>query len=123
MRRDLDLVRSLLLAAEESDGAFDALRMPCKFTEEEIAFHVELMTAHGLIEAKVERGFGGMPTQADIDGLTWEGFDYLDAIRSPKVWKASRDAIAKAVGDTSLSVVKETCTMVATKLIRQALDS
>ena len=57
----------------------------------------------------------------EVGGLTWEGYDYLDAIRSPQVWNKAKDAISKAVGDTSLSIVKQTCTAVATGLIMSNL--
>lgn len=56
-----------------------------------------------------------------IFSMTWDGYDYLDAIRSPQVWNKAKEAITKAVGDTSLSVVKQTCAMVATGLIRSQL--
>lgn len=53
--------------------------------------------------------------------MTWEGYDYLDAIRSPQVWNKAKEAISMAVGDTSLSVVKQTCSMVAMGLIKVKL--
>lgn len=53
--------------------------------------------------------------------MTWEGYDYLDAIRSPQVWNKAKEAISMAVGDTSLSVVKQTCSMVAMGLIKVQL--
>ena len=122
MKRDLDLVRCVLMSAEKADGPIDdATLMNCCGDIGKLAFHVELMQSHGLLAASVERDAFGGPMSVEVCGLTWDGYDYLDAIRSPQVWNKAKEAIAKAVGDTSLSVVKQTCAMVATGLIRSQL--
>lgn len=122
MKRDLDLVRCVLMSAEKADGPIDdAMLMNCCGDIRKLAFHIELMQSHGLLTASIERDAFGDPISLVVDGLTWDGYDYLDAIRSPQVWNKAKEAIAKAVGDTSLSVVKQTCAMVATGLIRSQL--
>lgn len=123
MKRDLDLVRNILVTAEKSDGPVDAgTLLNCCSDLRVIAFHVELMRENGLIRADVEYdGLADAPMDVTVDGITWDGYDYLDAIRSDKVWRKANDAISSSVGDTSLSVVKETCTMVATELIKTSL--
>lgn len=123
MKRDLDLIREILIKAEEADGGIsDCDLVNERYTITEVAFNVEFMRERGLIEASVEHaGFNNTPYSVDIDRITWDGYDYLDAIRSRKVWEKARQAISAAVGDTSLSVVKETCQMVAQSLIKQQL--
>lgn len=123
MKRDLDLVRAILVTAEDSLKAV---------TEEELleldgdihklAFHVELMSEHGLIVGNVTYdGFRTQPLSIEIDRVTWQGFDYLDAIRSPKVWNRAKKVIGKSVGETSLSVVKQTCQAIAWQMIQQQI--
>jgi len=122
MRRDLDLIRDMLLAAENAEGEFSGTELLGGSLEPDaLGFHVELAASHGLVKAKVERSGSGHVVSIWIKGLTWEGYDYLDAIRSPKVWNKAKEAIRAAVGDTSLSVVKEVCAMVATSLVRSQL--
>lgn len=122
MKRDLDLVRCILISVEKADGPIgDAMLAKCCEDIGRLAFHIELMQAHGLLTASVERDAYGDPLSLEVGGLTWEGYDYLDAIRSPQVWNKAKDAISKAVGDTSLSIVKQTCTTVATGLIMSKL--
>lgn len=122
MKRDLDLVRCILLTVEKADGTigFDVLSGCCSDIGR-LAFHVGLMHSHGLIDAEVDSDGFGEPMDVRISSMTWDGYDYLDAIRSPQVWNKAKEAITKAVGDTSLSVVKQTCAMVATGLIRSQL--
>lgn len=122
MQRNLDLVREILLLSEDAQEEISALVLsPSKWTKKQIAFHVELMEAHKLLRARVTRGSTGDVLQCDILGLTWEGYDYLDAIRSPKVWTQAKEAIGASIGETTLSVVKETCTSLASALIRAQL--
>lgn len=124
MRRDLDIVRGLLLAAEKADTELDAFAACDDSIEPNvIAFHVELMREYGLVDAEIVRdGFQGVTMSATITRITWKGYDYLDAIRSQKVWRKAKDAISKAVGDTSLSVVKETCEMLALAMVKTQLS-
>lgn len=127
MMRDLDLVRKILLVTEAADRAVDEsslLESCCCKDMRQLAFHVELMTSYGLIVGKVDYdGVSGTPISVEVSSITWEGYDYLDTIRSPKVWAKAKETIAKTVGDTSLSVVKEACKMIATETIRANLYS
>jgi len=38
--------------------------------------------------------------------LTWEGHDYLDAVRDPQVWHKTKEATNK-VGSWTFDIVKE----------------
>jgi Hypothetical protein (DUF2513) len=48
--------------------------------------------------------------------LSWEGHDYLDAVRDPKIWKMTKEATDK-VGSWAFELVKE----VAKGLIKSEL--
>ena len=116
MKRDMDLVRNLLLATERADCAIDAMDLYDEYSNDQVAFHVEMMTAHGLIDARCKYSHEGSPLIVKINGLTWEGYDYLDAIRSDSVWQRSKAAIKEAVGDAPLSVIKEVCSELASAM-------
>lgn len=81
MRRDMNLIRILLLEAEgEEKPDFG------EFEEETINQH-----RYWLIEAKLASGVhseyeDGTIEVAEISRLTWEGCEYLDAIRDQGVW-------------------------------------
>ena len=120
MKRDLDLVRDILRYVERSEGGgVDLSGMDADIHN--LAFHAELMAARGLIECSVTRDAFGEPLDVEGNCITWEGYDYLDTIRSPKVWKRAKEVISSTVGDTSLSVVKEACKMIAADMIRGGL--
>lgn len=74
MKRDLDLVRCILISVEKSDGPIgDAMLAKCCEDISRLAFHVELMQAHGLLTASVKRDACGDPLSLEVGGLTWGG--------------------------------------------------
>lgn len=109
MKRDMELVRRILIETERADAPYDAA---CFLGGEhatlaDIAYHVELMVHHGLLDADTCRDMNGNPISCEIVALTWDGCDYLEAVRNDRVWKKTVDAIKKAVGSTTLALVKD----------------
>jgi hypothetical protein len=123
MKRDLDLVRKILLMSEDAPGRIDEVKLAALDDDaDKLAFHVQLMAEHGLIVGSVTYdGFRTRPLSIEVHRVTWQGFDYLDAIRSPKVWDKAKRVIAESVGETSLSVVKQTCQAIAWQMIQQQI--
>ena len=111
MKRNLDLIRDLLLLAEDSDGPVSDDELSASdYPRNEVAYHVELMTQRGLIDGYVEYdGFHRTALDISISSTTWDGCDCLDAIRSDDVWHKAKAAVRKSVGEASLSVMKEVC--------------
>jgi len=122
MKRDLDLVRSILLQVEAADGRLDIdCISTCGHNLHEVAYHVELMASQGLIDGHIIYAWGGEGISGHVSGLTWDGQDFLDAMRDSRVWDKAKKAIKEAVGSTTFDVVKATCSSVATALIRTNL--
>lgn len=129
MKRNLDLVRSILLIVEEAEGhleikdlfkARDRIK-GCEFTDGEIIYHVELLIAHGFIDGKLTRDLSGEIIEGCINGLTWDGADFLESMRDNGVWEKAKDAIKRTVGSTTFDVVKQTCSLVAMQMIKTSI--
>lgn len=121
MKRDIDLVRSILMQVEGADGPLDMGDIEaCGHTEDELAYHIELMRERGLLSATIRRACGGAVVSCRVDALTWDGRDMLDAMRSNRVWVRARRAIADSVGTATFEVVRGVCTAIAQ---RMALDA
>ena len=121
MRRDMDLVRSILLQADAADGPLDMGDIDAYgLTEDELAYHIELMRERGLLSATIRRACGGAVVSCRVDALTWDGQDMLDAMRSNRVWARARRAIAESVGTATFDVVRGVCSAIAQ---RMALDA
>lgn len=124
MKRDLDLVRAMLITAENSDGPVgEAELLSVEPDARKVAYHLELMEAHGLIRASVRYdGFNRTPLSMELSSATWDGYDYLDAMRSTRVWDKAKASMTGAIGEVSLPLAKETCLMVARQLIAQQVS-
>lgn len=117
MRRDMDLVRSILLQVEAATGPVESGELDYGgHSQQEVYYHIDLMANRGLIDADLRRDWSGRVISATVSALTWDGQDYLDAMRDDRVWSRAKAAIAKGVGSTTFGVIKAVCVEVATKL-------
>lgn len=117
MRRDMDLVRDMLNAVAESDIPLD---VSCLATDtrpfELVAYHAQLIQQAGLAEANIVRTEGGI-VLATVGPLTWAGNDFLDAVKSDRIWSQVKRRIASTVGAVSFDVVKALAVKAATDML------
>jgi Hypothetical protein (DUF2513) len=103
MKRDMDLVRLLLLkqeTGEDPTGLVD-------FSVEDQIYNLQLMHDAGLIEASFVQGNDGTPVGANIMRLTWDGHDFLDACRDSKLWKLAKENVLKPGASWTFSLLFE----------------
>jgi DNA-binding PadR family transcriptional regulator len=82
MKRDIDLVREILLSFE-ADGV-----APSDIEEEILYYHLHLMIDAGLLNSKeISEG------QWQIYSLTWKGHELLELIRPPTRWQMIKNAL------------------------------
>lgn len=105
MKRDMDLIRLLLLEIEARGGGVTSqindLRIE-GYTPEQVGHHVWLLEDGGFIIC-VE---GEVVDEAELYPrcLTWKGHEVLDAVRDPEVWRQST-GLAKRGRNESLRTV------------------
>lgn len=92
MKRDLDLVRRILLHLEGGEAN------PTSFTDggfepAVIHDHVRLMHDAGLIEADEI-----VPGQWWPERMTWAGHEFLDAARNEELWRETKKRVVKGGG-------------------------
>lgn len=119
MKRDMDLVREILIELSEANEPLDAsVFVDDKRSYELIGFHFEIMDEAGLIIAKTASADMNPYYSARAIRLTWQGCEFLAATSSSKVWASVKKTIAKAATDAPLIVYKE----VAQKIIKGLTD-
>ena len=119
MKRDMDLIRKILLeiGQNESDNDLQEIRIEF-YSDEEIAYHAYLLEKAGLIDATVSFGWGTVkPTGYSIRRLTWQGHDFLDACRNEGVWIKAKEKLKSLGGEVSLDVVKTVLIEIITKQV------
>lgn len=105
MKRDMDLVRSILLKIEEQPytGSFLDVSVP-GHTGEEISYHIMLLDEAGLIEAENVSSSDGMDWKALR--LTYAGHEFLDAARNDNVWSSAKEWVMASTGVLTLEALK-----------------
>lgn len=101
MKRDMDLIRELLLAIEDHPTLADGSQVLIVDTADklgfqdrslaEIHYHLEMLIKKGLVEGEIN-------LLQIVSGLTWDGHDFLDTIRDPDIWRQTKEGAKKAGG-------------------------
>lgn len=110
MKRDMDLLRLLLLkleTAHEDDGHsiwhYKQDDMPIDgYTWAQVRYHYDLAVESGL----VDQGGGGVMNGILFRRLTWSGHDFVDAVRDDEIWKRTRQGVS-AAGGFSVDLLKD----------------
>ena len=104
MKRDMDLIRDLLLEIEaKHDGSGRAVKISTDDrSQAEVTEHLFMINEAGLIEAKDASHLQGRNIL--VLRMTWAGHEFLDGIRDPKVWAETKEGVKK-IGSFSLDIV------------------
>jgi hypothetical protein len=105
MKRDMELIRLILLALEGDEAASERSRS--EYDSATIAYHAALMIEAGLVEGVVANDEKGIPARCVIQRMTWSGHDFLDAMRDETIWKKARESVLKPIGGVAFDVLKE----------------
>jgi uncharacterized protein DUF2513 len=116
MKRDMDLVRKILLALEaHASGAAPTPFTIVGYDQEMIGHHVYLMAQGDLVTAAEVTAFGESPIA--IPGtITWKGHEFLDATRSETVWRQVRTVLKDKGLSLPFALVQELAIQIAKKL-------
>jgi Hypothetical protein (DUF2513) len=119
MKRDLDLMREILLAIEASEGPlYLPLIADPPRPSGEIGHHVQLLQDVGYIEAKIFTVRESPDIAGAIIRMTNSGHDYLDSVRDPRVWNKTKSVLEKVGGSAALDVVKDIAAKFMAELIK-----
>jgi hypothetical protein len=116
MKRDMDLIRTILFAIEE-DAHGDAPDAVPGYSEEQVGYHNWLIWKEGLAEGVDASHMGCRLPQALLLSLTPTGHDFLDAARDDARWARALDQVRAAGGAMTIAVVQS----VLVEMARRAL--
>lgn len=95
MKRDFDLIRHILLEAENCPAGNHCTQIESpNFDKKTIIAHVELLIDAGLLKGRITKVMSG-PAAFSIIGLTWQGHDFLSASKNETIWKKAKDSVLK----------------------------
>ncbi len=124
MKRDMELVREVLLRVEGLDGP-PGSRWLCRSFDPE--FQIEGWSGdqvdHCLrLLADADFLLNSKPANDGVmlSGLSWKGCEFLDPVRSPEVWRRTKEAAGK-IGGVSIAVLAEIAKATAKTVIKEHL--
>ena len=107
MKRDMDLIREILLAIEAYPKS-DAYDLNLSFpghSKDEISYQCRLLFDAGMIDPKSIL-VAGEPDEWMIKGLTWAGHEFLEASRDDSRWNKAKKIISEKTGSFSFEILK-----------------
>jgi hypothetical protein len=94
MKRNLEILREILLATELAQGPFDLTDGRIEgHSFADLAHHTELLIEAGLLKGEVVYADAqGMPVYVRILRLTWAGHEFLATARDDRAWQEALHA-------------------------------
>ena len=116
MKRDMDLIREILLEMEKSTRPLDvSVFVTTARPKEYVGYNIDLMEQAGLITTSK------LPADNDpyyfyqVKTITWEGQEFLANVKDEQNWKKAKLAIAQRAGDVSFELLKTIVSTIAQK--------
>ncbi len=119
MKRDMDLVREILLKIEEQYVSTAIFNLKIEgYDLQTVAYHCKIMHEAGLLSHYCAQYGDNKIYVFQVGGLTWEGNEYLDKIRDDSVWRKTRDTIT----EKGLPLIFDTIKAISSALITAATE-
>jgi Hypothetical protein (DUF2513) len=120
LKRNLDLIRKLVLAVEDLPTGMVLTSIELDgHSAEEIGYHSYLAVDSGLARGVDIQTLDDTSPNWQLLHLTSEGHDFADAARSESTWKKAKTIIAAKGGGFTFEVVKQ----VLVSVIKSTLES
>ena len=103
MKRDMDLVRQILLTIEERppESASCGVTIP-EYSKAELELHLRLMEDAGLVQ-----GVSINSSSASCLRMTWHGYEFLETTRKDTLWQKAKEITIQQTGGLSIAALTE----------------
>ena len=119
MKRDMDLVRKILLKIEDEYRTTTLFNIQIEgYDMETVAYHCKIMHEAGLVSSFSAQYGDNIVWGLRVGSLTWNGNDYLDKVRDDSVWNKTKEVIK----EKGLPLVFETIKTISTAIITAAAE-
>lgn len=106
MKRDLDLIRKMLLAVEDGPSGYAPHLVFEGYTDEQVGYHAYLLMDAGLARGADVTSHSNNSPEAIVQSLTWEGHEFIDAARDDTRWQKAKSIVAEKGGGITLDLLK-----------------
>ncbi len=103
MKRDMNLIRLLLLETEGEDPKPDL----SAYSEQQRLYHSALVIEAGLVHGIIRKDSMGQPNGTVRLRLSWDGHEFLDAARNDTIWDNAAERIKKSGVNVTFTLLSE----------------
>jgi len=103
MKRDMDLIRLLLLSFEAGTESEELKRYDANAQ----VYHMVLLKDAGMIDAVIRNDERGIPNGAIFLRMTWAGHEFLDSVRDSDIWAKIKKHVLKPTASWTVSIVAD----------------
>src|SRR5437870_2391008 len=110
MKRDMNLIREMLLKIEEQEEAWAPGPNDWEitgYTEAQIAYHTYLLVEAGFARGDEVTGFNAEAPECLITNMTWKGHEFLAAAKNDTIWEKAMAISARMGGGLTMAGLKE----------------
>ncbi|MFC0686408.1 DUF2513 domain-containing protein [Novosphingobium clariflavum] len=104
MKRDMELIRQILLEIEADDDVFAAIPRIKGKSLKLTRYQIDMLVSEGYLSEHMEENYG-TPIELGFQ-ITWKGHEFLETIRDPVIWSKTKDG-AKKAGTWSVTLLME----------------
>lgn len=125
MKRNWETIRELLTKVEECALPTDMVRLDSFPPDRaaEISYHMTLLIEARLVNGQVSQTIGPEIKDFFAQRLTWEGHEFLDAIRSDTVWQKTKKTFVDQGVSMTFDLVKAVAKEGAVSLMKATLGA
>lgn len=107
MKRDMDLIREILLKIESCEDPWGLEKHPTieSYSASQIGYHIKLLVDAGLVEGHDVTSLGSLHPEFMSLNLTPEGHDFLSAAQDNSIWQKAKEHILKPGTSFTLDLV------------------
>ncbi|WP_294124221.1 DUF2513 domain-containing protein [Sphingomonas sp.] len=105
MKRDMDLCRKIMEQVEEKSNGLSPIDIEIEgYARAEVSYQIMIMNEGGYLTAADASTRAGLHWMARR--LTWQGHEFLDAVRNDTVWIKVKETVKEKGGTIPFEVLK-----------------
>ena len=107
MKRDMDLIREILLETEKSTRPLDiSVFVNATRPKEYVGYNMFLMEQAGLITLIKQPADNDPYYVCQANTITWDGQEFLTNVKDEQNWQKAKKIVAQRTGDISFEILK-----------------
>jgi hypothetical protein len=107
MKRDLELIRKMVLAIEDAPSGWAPDLKFDGYSDAQVGYHAYLLIDAGLARGQDASTIGSDAPEGFITSLTWAGHEFADAAQDETRWKKAMGVVQEKGGTVTIGVLTQ----------------